>query len=128
MTLRSRYIRDPDSTFSAVWDMVSVVFLLYVCLTVPVRACFPAVRRPFPSWSRPILTAIYLCHACSCQEILRRNGRGQGISGNRSHDIVGHFSWCAALAISQDAVTHTTVCFQTLAMPGIRIQPRRRRW
>eukprot|EP01047_Picozoa_sp_COSAG01_P066673 COSAG01_NODE_9251_length_2504_cov_2.227027_4_plen_163_part_00 len=30
-----------------------------------------AVSRPFPSWNRPILTEIYLCHACSCQEILR---------------------------------------------------------
>ena len=37
MTLRSRYIRDPDSTFSAVWDMVSVVFLLYVCLSLLLR-------------------------------------------------------------------------------------------
>eukprot|EP01047_Picozoa_sp_COSAG01_P050215 COSAG01_NODE_5052_length_4523_cov_2.790009_3_plen_103_part_00 len=24
------------------------------------------------------LTEIYLCNVCSCQEILRRNGRGQG--------------------------------------------------
>eukprot|EP01047_Picozoa_sp_COSAG01_P006291 COSAG01_NODE_227_length_21107_cov_85.615099_21_plen_93_part_00 len=30
-----------------------------------------AVSRPFASWSRPILTEIYLCHACSCQEIMR---------------------------------------------------------
>jgi 3'-phosphoadenosine 5'-phosphosulfate synthase len=29
------------------------------------------VSRPFPSWNRSILTEIYLCHACSCQEILR---------------------------------------------------------
>jgi hypothetical protein len=26
------------------------------------------VSRPFPSWNRSILTEIYLCHACSCQE------------------------------------------------------------
>jgi hypothetical protein len=26
------------------------------------------------------LTEIYLCNACSCQEILRRNGRGQSIA------------------------------------------------
>jgi hypothetical protein len=30
-----------------------------------------AVSRPFPSWNRSILTEIYLCHACSCREILR---------------------------------------------------------
>jgi hypothetical protein len=29
------------------------------------------VSRPFPSWNRSILTEIHLCHACSCQEILR---------------------------------------------------------
>jgi hypothetical protein len=27
------------------------------------------VSRPFPSWNRSVLTEIYLCHACSCQEI-----------------------------------------------------------
>jgi hypothetical protein len=30
-----------------------------------------------PSFWRPILTEIYLCDVCSCQELLRRNGRGQ---------------------------------------------------
>jgi hypothetical protein len=30
-----------------------------------------AVSRPFPSWDRSILTEIYLCHTCSCQEIFR---------------------------------------------------------
>ena len=34
-------IRDPESTFSGCWDIASVVFLLYVCATVPIRACFP---------------------------------------------------------------------------------------
>jgi hypothetical protein len=36
-----------------------------------------AVSRPFPSWNRSILTVIYLCHACSCQEILRTETAGQ---------------------------------------------------
>jgi hypothetical protein len=36
-----------------------------------------AVSRPFPSWNRSILTDIYLCHACSCQEILRMETAGQ---------------------------------------------------
>jgi hypothetical protein len=35
------------------------------------------VSRPFPSWNRSILTEIYLCHACSCQEILRTETAGQ---------------------------------------------------
>eukprot|EP01047_Picozoa_sp_COSAG01_P067949 COSAG01_NODE_9708_length_2364_cov_3.562914_2_plen_195_part_00 len=37
-----------------------------------------AVSRPFPSWIRFILAEIYLCHACSCQEILRTETAGQG--------------------------------------------------
>jgi hypothetical protein len=37
-----------------------------------------AVSRPFPSWNRSILTEIYLCHACSCHEILRTETAGQG--------------------------------------------------
>jgi hypothetical protein len=35
------------------------------------------VSRPFPSWNRSILTEIYLCHACSCQEIFRTETAGQ---------------------------------------------------
>ena len=32
------FIRDPDSTFSAVWDLSQVFLLLYVAVTVPMRA------------------------------------------------------------------------------------------
>eukprot|EP01047_Picozoa_sp_COSAG01_P013417 COSAG01_NODE_629_length_14689_cov_298.955517_7_plen_370_part_00 len=42
------------------------------------------VSRPFPSWNRSILAEIYLCHACSCQEILRTETAGQG--GHRPDD------------------------------------------
>jgi hypothetical protein len=35
------------------------------------------VSRPFPSWNRSILTEICLCHACSCQDILRTETAGQ---------------------------------------------------
>jgi hypothetical protein len=34
------------------------------------------VGRPLRPFRRPVLTGIYLCSVCSCQEILRRNGRG----------------------------------------------------
>jgi hypothetical protein len=34
------WVRDPDSATSSLWDMSSVVLLLYVTGTVPVRACF----------------------------------------------------------------------------------------
>ena len=41
-----KYIRDPDSGFSAVWDLMQVVFLLYVSVIVPLRAGFEVeVRR-----------------------------------------------------------------------------------
>ena len=33
-------IRDPDSRFSAVWDLTQVILLLYVTVTVPLRAGF----------------------------------------------------------------------------------------
>ena len=36
------------------------------------------VSRPCSSWNRPILTEIFLCHVCSCQEILRVKTAGQG--------------------------------------------------
>jgi hypothetical protein len=49
-----------------------------VLLRLPVRRGGGKVRRPWrPSW-RPFLTEIYLCNVCSHQEILRRNGGGQG--------------------------------------------------
>jgi hypothetical protein len=35
---------------------------------------FSNVSRPFPSWTRSILTEIYLCHACSYHEIEDGNG------------------------------------------------------
>jgi hypothetical protein len=39
--------------------------------------CFSKVSRPCPSWRRSILTEIYLCHACSCQELLRTETAAQ---------------------------------------------------
>jgi hypothetical protein len=38
------------------------------------------VGGPFPSWNRSILTETYLCHARSCQVILRMGTAGQGAS------------------------------------------------
>jgi hypothetical protein len=35
------------------------------------------VSWPFPSWNRSILAETYLCHACSCQEILIKDGNGR---------------------------------------------------
>ena len=34
------FMIDPDSTFSAYWDLTSVIMLLYVTVTVPLRVCF----------------------------------------------------------------------------------------
>jgi iduronate 2-sulfatase len=36
-----------------------------------------SVSRAFPSYTRSILTEIYLCHPCSCHEIEDGNARGQ---------------------------------------------------
>jgi Ca2+-binding EF-hand superfamily protein len=35
-----RWVRDPDSSFSAFWDLTQVMLLLYVAITVPLRAGF----------------------------------------------------------------------------------------
>eukprot|EP01047_Picozoa_sp_COSAG01_P027591 COSAG01_NODE_1825_length_9137_cov_246.763886_9_plen_223_part_00 len=42
------------------------------------------VSRPFPSWNRSISTEIYLCHACSCHEMLRTETAGQDSHPSRS--------------------------------------------
>jgi hypothetical protein len=52
--------------------------------------------RPFPSWKRPILTEIYLCHACSCQEILRTETAGQEPLPRRSAAGVDAARGCLA--------------------------------
>jgi hypothetical protein len=36
------------------------------------------------SFLAAVLTEIYLCNVCSCQEILRRNGRGQAAAEKAS--------------------------------------------
>eukprot|EP01048_Picozoa_sp_COSAG05_P020828 COSAG05_NODE_3659_length_1923_cov_563.266447_3_plen_119_part_00 len=35
-----RGIREPNSKFSMVWDVLQIIFLLSVCYFVPIRACF----------------------------------------------------------------------------------------
>jgi hypothetical protein len=52
------------------------------------------VSRPFPSWNRSILTDIYLCHACSCHEILRTATAGQGREGRAGADGSTGFACC----------------------------------
>eukprot|EP01047_Picozoa_sp_COSAG01_P070291 COSAG01_NODE_10611_length_2122_cov_4.310924_2_plen_83_part_00 len=41
------------------------------------------MSRPFPSWSRSMLTEIYLCHACTCHAILRAETAGQALAIDR---------------------------------------------
>jgi tRNA U38,U39,U40 pseudouridine synthase TruA len=41
-----------------------------------VHALANAGAAALASFSAAVLTEIYLCNVCSCQEILRRNGRG----------------------------------------------------
>jgi hypothetical protein len=57
------------------------------------------VSRPFPSWNRCILTEIYLCHACSCQEILRAETAGQAAGDDHSCCVTaggGLWTWGGA--------------------------------
>eukprot|EP01047_Picozoa_sp_COSAG01_P032831 COSAG01_NODE_2388_length_7779_cov_127.916384_13_plen_183_part_00 len=57
-----------------------------------------AVSRPFPSWNRSILTEIFLCHACSCQEILRTETAGQAAAERRVSHAVARVRWQSATA------------------------------
>ena len=43
-----RWIRDPESKFSAIWDIVQLFLLFYVAFTVPYRVCFE-IDVPFAS-------------------------------------------------------------------------------
>eukprot|EP01047_Picozoa_sp_COSAG01_P037344 COSAG01_NODE_2962_length_6786_cov_21.580544_3_plen_153_part_00 len=58
------------------------------------------VSRPFPSWSRSILTEIYLCHACSCQQINIEGGNARTGGRRPPHGRVstispgGSATWC----------------------------------
>jgi hypothetical protein len=52
------------------------------------------VSRPFSSWNRPTLTEIYLCNACSCQEILRVKTAGQvlkNVASVRAHPMMAKY-------------------------------------
>jgi hypothetical protein len=62
------------------------------------------VSRPFPSLNRSILTDIYLCHACSCQEILRTETAGQALA--------------LALAAGQTGFPMVDACMRCLLATG----------
>jgi hypothetical protein len=47
------------------------------------------------SFSAAALAEIYLCNVCSCQEILRRNGRGQADVGSLACFLASDESSCA---------------------------------
>jgi hypothetical protein len=74
------------------------------------------VSRPFPSWNRSILTEISLCHACSCQEILRVETAGQEdkcftVESAPAGLILAHVS-----AASISAIFHAGTCAVPLAV------------
>lgn len=53
-------MRDPDSGFSAVWDVMQVVFLFYVSWTVPLRACFGVESTvASPEWFMDLVVDLY---------------------------------------------------------------------
>jgi hypothetical protein len=60
------------------------------------------VSRPFPSWNRSILTEIYLCHACSCHEILRTATAGQDAAERRIREQLSSKGWASAYEHSYD--------------------------
>eukprot|EP01047_Picozoa_sp_COSAG01_P008474 COSAG01_NODE_335_length_18690_cov_7.693185_2_plen_656_part_00 len=71
-------------------------------LSASQEACAEAVSRAFPSWNRSILTEIFLCHACSDQEIEDGNGRAgeaaRGADGGAGRAAAGGGAAAAAAA------------------------------
>ena len=57
------YVRDPDSDFSAVWDLTSVALLLYVAIVIPLRACFDVVvvLWSFGFWFDAAVDVYFIC-------------------------------------------------------------------
>lgn len=57
------YVRDPDSEFSAVWDLTSVALLLYVAIVIPLRACFDLAVDlwSFAFWFDAIVDVYFIC-------------------------------------------------------------------
>lgn len=54
------YIRDPNSQASSVWDLLQVVFLMYVTWTVPLRACFGIdIEIPSVAWVCDTVVDVY---------------------------------------------------------------------
>jgi hypothetical protein len=72
------------------------------------------VSAPFPSFARPVLTAIFLCHACFCQEILRAKTARQDSAGEDSGSEVSlnaaggddplRHKWAFRIDISNDTL------------------------
>jgi hypothetical protein len=81
----------------------------------------PPVSRPFPSWNRSILTEIYLCHACSCQEILRAETAGQ----EASQAAPQGWLQVAPLALAADAEQRLDTWGQRQPGPSTTTEPRR---
>eukprot|EP01047_Picozoa_sp_COSAG01_P011994 COSAG01_NODE_533_length_15816_cov_4.518738_4_plen_203_part_00 len=72
-SLRPVVLVPPGTARRKLTGFIVIYFTAIVVLVVTLVM----VSRPFPSWNRSILTEIYLCHACSWQEILRTEMVGQ---------------------------------------------------
>ena len=57
------YVRDPDSEFSAVWDLTSVLLLLYVAIVIPLRACFDMEVQLWSGvfWFDAMVDVFFIC-------------------------------------------------------------------
>lgn len=57
------WIRDPDTNSAAIWDLCSVMFLLYVSFTVPLRVCFSIDMQlwSFSFWVEVVVDLFFVC-------------------------------------------------------------------
>jgi hypothetical protein len=73
-----RYNWEPLNFFRSYLMIICGSFALFQLLSFNHKKPIGWVRRAFPSCTRSILTGVYLCHACSCQEIEGGNARAGG--------------------------------------------------
>jgi hypothetical protein len=90
------YIRDPSSTFSTWWDLVQVVFLMYVTWTVPLRSCFGIeIEIPSLAWGFDTVVDVYFLFDLGLNFVTAYHDR-TGVREGRVNMIAKRYfsGWC----------------------------------
>eukprot|EP01047_Picozoa_sp_COSAG01_P044214 COSAG01_NODE_3982_length_5467_cov_3.487891_3_plen_101_part_00 len=77
------YVNISPADYNLDETLTSLAYAARVKLITNDAAKNEEVRRPLRPFLAGVLTEMYLCNVYSCQEILRRNGRGQSAEVHR---------------------------------------------